>query len=155
MLSRRIPLQRPFPSTLTPFPPYPCSLSRASQRVNAFKMSTLQPLLQNTRVGHLYSRRFPPAQPGKSFAAYHIPTSSLFSGDYALFCATGLRYPPYFQELPHSFDVDGGVPPLATAVGGAMTGESPPPGRRRYDAQSPRWKSSGSLPKRLGTRSRP
>jgi|SRR5713226_6225427 len=51
MLSRRTLLERPLPSTLTPFPSCSCSLLGAPRKVNAFKISALQPLLQNTRGG--------------------------------------------------------------------------------------------------------
>jgi len=46
------------------------------------------------------------------FASYHIPANPAISSNYALFCATALRYPLCFQELPHSFYRHGGDPLL-------------------------------------------
>ncbi len=43
-----------------------------------------------------------------SFASYHIPPTPAVSCNYALFCATTLRYPPYSQGFPHSFYRHGG-----------------------------------------------
>jgi len=45
-----------------------------------------------------------------SFASYRIPATPAVSCDYALFCATALADPSYFQWLPHSFYRHGGVP---------------------------------------------
>src|ERR1700730_3901824 len=47
-------------------------------------------------------------QSNKSFASYYIHPTLAVSMDYALFCATGFRYLPFFQSVPHSFDVHGG-----------------------------------------------
>ena len=47
----------------------------------------------------------------KSFASYHIPATPAVSCNYALFCATALRYPSYSQGFPHSFyRHEGGTP---------------------------------------------
>jgi hypothetical protein len=44
----------------------------------------------------------------KSFVPYHIPVSTVFSCNYALFCATAHRLLSCFQWLAHSFDRDRG-----------------------------------------------
>ncbi len=44
----------------------------------------------------------------KCFVPYHIHVNQVFSSDYALFCATGIRLLPCFQLLVRSFDVDRG-----------------------------------------------
>src|SRR6266852_3062677 len=46
-------------------------------------------------------------KPRKFFPSYHIPATPAVSCDYALFCATAPRYPPYSQWLPHSFALNG------------------------------------------------
>ena len=51
-----------------------------------------------------------------SFASYHIPATPAVSCDYALFCTTALRYPSYFQWLPHSFYRHGGVPSVPSVL---------------------------------------
>jgi len=151
MLSRRTLLERPLPSTLTPFPSCSCSLLGAPRKVNAFKISALQPLLQNTRGGGTPTllRRAP------------LPPS---------YAPRGAAIPCALNRLRILPVTTGGVPPvshyplrsthfcrpLVVSTGGvAMIGAFAPLVRRRCDAQSPQWKSSDSLPKRSGTRSRP
>jgi hypothetical protein len=48
-----------------------------------------------------------------SFAPYYIHVTQAVSGNYALFCATALRYPLYSQCFPHSFHRDGGGTPCS------------------------------------------
>ncbi len=53
-------------------------------------------------------------QPRKPFPSYHIPANPAVSCNYTLFCATGIRYRPCFQQIPHSFADDRGGTPLQT-----------------------------------------
>ena len=107
------PFRPSFPSQLDPFPRSPQALSPLSTAFTPNR--SLTPLstafAQNARgVG---GSRFAPnskikAQSNKSFASYYIPPTLAVSMDYALFYATGFRYLPFFQSVPHSFDVHGG-----------------------------------------------
>src|SRR5258708_31749357 len=47
----------------------------------------------------------------KSFPSYHIPANPAVSCDYALFCATAVRFLSFFQYLPPSFYPHGVVTP--------------------------------------------
>src|SRR4029077_3995599 len=147
------------PAKLSSFHSSNCSLLVGSFRSAPFRISNLEPLLQNTRVGGYLQLQAPAVGSlPKFFIAYHIPASPVFSCNCALFCAMGIRYSLCFQYFPHSFYRHRGwypPPSLSPRRWAAMNGEVAPLGRTHCDGQLPQSKSWDSLPKRWGRRSHP
>ena len=147
------------PAKLSSFHSSNCSLLVGSFRSAPFRISNLEPLLQNTRVGG--TSNFKPPRSGV------CPSSLLL-----------IAYPqaPYFHAIAHSFvrwesaipsvfntfrtpsiAIGGGTPlrRYLPGAGRAMNGEVAPLGRTHCDGQLPQSKSWDSLPKRWGRRSHP
>jgi hypothetical protein len=96
MLPRRLTLPPHPPAKLTPSLSHSCSLLRAPQKVNSHHINSLQPLLQNTRVGgtseYIRSLVLPPSRAPRSAS---IPCA--LSQLRILPIATGVYYPQHFH----------------------------------------------------------